>query len=299
MSEIENKTREITQFKSEVDLKTVLATHYQKQINNYFGNEKQALRFLSGVVSAVQRNHKLLECSPTSLINSFMIMAQLQLMPSDISGEAYVIPYNNSKKVGTAWVKEMQAQFQLGYQGLVTLFYRSGAKDIVAEIVYKKDKFSYKNGVLKHSPDVFAEDRGEPIGAYVIVRLGTGGSVTKLMSKKEILEIGQKFSKSFNSDHTPWNVENDPQLWMWRKTVLKQIAKMVPKNEAIVTAIDADNKDSIIADRLEQAKEESEDLKMGNLLINENENKNTTKKGKNKEQEDSEQVAESNETTRE
>lgn len=238
-------------FRNEDDLKTIIAKQYMKQINNYFGDEKQALRFLSGVVSATQRNRKLLECTPMSVINSFMVMAQLQLMPSDVSGEAYVIPYNNNRKEGNSWVKVQEAQFQLGYQGLVTLFYRSGAKEIIAEIVYAKDDFSYKNGVLEHNPDVFDDNRGEAIGSYVIIKLSNGGTVTKVMSKREILDIAQKFSKSFKADHTPWDQENDPQLWMWRKTVLKQIAKIVPKNEVIIKAIEEDNRDSVISDRLE------------------------------------------------
>jgi hypothetical protein len=36
---------------------------------------------------------------------------------------------------------------------------------------------------------------------------------------------------------------------MWRKTVLKQASKLVPKNDAIVGAIDEDNKDSNIHDQ--------------------------------------------------
>lgn len=267
----------ITQFKDEAQLKSVLASNYIKQINNYFGDEKKALKFLSGVTSAVQRNKKLLECTPTSVINSFMIMAQLELMPSDVSGEAYVIPYANNKKVGEQWVKTTEAQFQLGYQGLVTLFYRAGAKEIVAEIVYKNDSFQYINGQIHHTPDIFSDDRGEAVGAYVIVKLSSGGSVNKVMSKKEILDIAKKFSKSYGSKHTPWDEGNDPQLWMWKKTVLKQCAKLVPKNENITMAIAEDNKDSIIADRLDKALDESQSLKMGNLLKNGNKDNNENK----------------------
>jgi recombination protein RecT len=264
------------------DLKRTLATQYQKQINNYFGDEKKALRFLSGVVAAVQRNPKLLECEPSSVINSFMVMAQLELMPSDVSGEAYVLPYNDKKK-------GMIAQFQLGYQGLVTLFYRAGAKSIVAEIVYEKDEFSFRNGVIDHDPDVFAEDRGEAIGSYVIVELKSGGKVSKVMNRKQIMDIGKKFSKSFYGydyqtkrktesvgEHTPWNEKNDPELWMWKKTVLKQAAKLVPKNETIFRAIDEDNKESNVADRMEKAREEAKSLTMGSLMQTNENDENTT-----------------------
>ena len=234
-------------FKGEEDLKKLIATSYMKQIQNYFGDEKQALRFLSGVVAATQRTPKLLDCTPTSVINSFMVMAQLQLMPSGVSGEAYVIPYSNKKLINGKWESVMEAQFQLGYQGLVTLFYRAGVKAIVAEIVRQDDRFVYENGNVLHQPDVFADDRGPAIGGYVIVTLGTGGKITKVMSKKEIMEFAQRFSKSYSADKgkkTPWDEASDPQLWMWRKTILKQAAKLVPKNDAITSAIAEDNKDS-------------------------------------------------------
>ena len=261
--------------KSEKDLKVILAGQYMKQINNYFGDEKRALKFLSSVVSAVQRTPKLLECTPESIINSFMIMAQLELMPSGVSGEAYVLPYT-VRGIPTA-------QFQLGYQGLVTLFYRAGVRSIVAEIIFDNDSFAMENGMPIHSYDVFSE-RGKAKGAYVIIELQAGGKVAKVMSMKDIMGIGKKFSKSFGTDFSPWNDANDPQLWMWKKTVLKQAAKLVPKNETIFKAIDADNEDSIISDRLEPSKVESESLKMGNLLKNAETNKEGYQEVKNETQ---------------
>lgn len=245
--------------RNQTDLKKILAANYMKQIENFFGDPQQARKFLSSVMSDVQRTPKLLECRPVTIINSYMTMAGLGLMPSGISGEAYVLPYKN-KGV-------MEAQFQLGYQGLVTLLYRAGARSITSEIVYEKDPFSFKNGVLEHSPDPFEDDRGAAKGAYVIVELQAGGKVTKVMSKKKILEIGKKFSKSFGTDYTPWNEKNDPELWMWKKTVLKQAAKLMPKNETVFKAIAEDNKDSNIEQsRLGSATKEAESLKMGNLL---------------------------------
>lgn len=266
-------SNDIKVFKDEKDLKTVLATRYMKQINNYFDDEKRALKFLSGVVSSVQRLPDLIACTPSSVINSFMTMAQLGFMPSGVSGEAYVLPYSNKG------VKE--AQFQLGYQGLVTLFYRSGVKEIAAEIVFANDKFEYINGQIHHTPDIFSDNRGEAVGAYVIVKLSSGGIVNKVMSKKEILAIAEKFSKSYNASFSPWKAGADPQLWMWKKTVLKQVAKLVPKNEVIALAIAEDNKDSVISDRLEAAKKESATLTMGSILKpNEKENKDEKESSK-------------------
>jgi len=249
-----------TKFGSELILKDVIAKNYMRQIQNYFGDDKKAMAFLSAVVAATQRLPELLNCTAPSVINSFMTMAQLGFMPSGVSGEAYVLPYKN-KGV-------LEAQFQLGYQGLVTLFYRAGAIEIVADVVRKNDFFEVENKKITHRPDHFS-DRGEAIGAYVIVRLGSGGEVSEVMSAKDILAMGKKFSKSFGGDFSPWNENNDPQLWMWKKTVLKQVAKLVPKNETIVNAIAEDNRDSIISDRMEAAQKESSGIAMGNLLKDE------------------------------
>lgn len=245
------------------NLQQTLAKNYMKQINNFFGDESKALKFLSGVMADVKRTPALLDCSQETLINSYMMMAQLELMPSGVSGEAYVLPYKNRGK--------MEAQFQLGYQGLVTLFYRAGVRAITAEIVYKNDYFEVVNGEITHKPDYFS-DRGNPKGAYVIVELQEGGKISKVMKKEDILKIGEKFSKSWNTSFSPWNEKNDPELWMWKKTVLKQVAKLVPKNETIYKAIAEDNKDSVVSERQDKAKEEAKSLQMGNLVQNNHDN---------------------------
>lgn len=252
--------KRIALFRSELDLKATLAGEYRKQIENYFGDPGQALEFLSGVVAAVQRTPALLECTPATLINSFIVMAQLKFMPSAVSGEAFVLPFKNHGV--------MEAQFQLGYQGIVTLLYRAGNQSVVAEIVRKNDVFKLVNGSIYHEVDPLKtrEQRGEPIGAYAIITTQTGGRVEKFMRAEEIEAHAKKFSKSYSSEYSPWNPKNDPEGWMPRKTVLKQAAKLAPKNETLNLAIAEDNKDSVISDRIEAAAKESGSLKMGALL---------------------------------
>lgn len=251
------------------DLKQFLAKNYLVQVKNFFGDEKQAMKFLSSVMTDVQKTPKLLECEPTSLVNSYMTMAQLGLMPSGVSGEAYVLPYNKGQS-------GMVAQFQLGYQGLVTLFYRAGGGSIRAEIVRAHDEFSYENGVIRHKIDIFKsnEERGEAVGAYAIAVVNDQ-EISKAMNRKDIIDMGKNFSKSFNTAFTPWKEANDPELWMWKKTVLKQLGKLMPKNETIFKAIAADNEDSRI-NKLEGMVEASS-LKMGNFLKNNDKDKDAIK----------------------
>ena len=259
------------------ELQVFLATNYMKQIKNFFGNEQQAMKFLSSVMADVQRNPKLMECTPNSLINSYIMMAQLGFMPSGISGESYVLPYNNSKKVGAAWVKVMEAQLQVGYQGLVTLFYKAGVEKITSAIVRKNDKTSFINGEITHEIDMTlsAEERGEAVGAYVTV-LFRGEKNTKYMNGKDIIAHAKNFSKSYDPEgkNSPWNPANDPELTMWIKTVLKQHAKLLPKNETIIVAIALDNTDSRISDIKEKVAHG--ELTMGGFLETNNNDKKET-----------------------
>jgi len=279
MSKEEQQTKELTVVDQ---VKLTLFNDYKRQIENYFGDPKKALRFLSGVISNIQRTPELQACTPLSLINSFMIMAQLGFMPSAISGEAYVLPYKS--KNGTV------AQFQLGYQGIITLLYKAGAKSVVSEVVRLEDKFDIINGSMRHivNPLMTRKERGKQIGAYAIITLQTGGTIEKFMRAEEILAFGKRFSKSFGSSYSPWNVKNDPESWMWRKTVLKQAAKLAPKNETINMAISYDNEDSVLSDKIKKG---STGLKMGDLMVKKDSEveqkkpikKNHDEKGKGKE----------------
>ena len=240
-------------------IKSMLAKNYQKQIVNFLGDEKQALKFLSGMVSSIQRLPKLAECTPDSLINSFMIMAQMGFMPSAISGEAYILPYEN-KRLGI-----IEAQFQLGYQGIVTLLYGAGAKSVDTQQVRKQDVFKLVNGAIYHeiNPFLTLTERGEVIGYYAIIITMSGGRLEKYMNVKDIIAFAKRYSKSFGTEFSPWNDRNDLEGWMYRKTVLKQCAKLAPKNEKLNIAIAEDNKDSDIGERMEAARIESEGMTMG------------------------------------
>lgn len=262
--------------------KKILATSYLPALKNYLGTEQNALRFCSGVVSDLQRNPKLIECTQESLLNSYMMMASCGFHPSAVSGEAYVLPYAKNSKViqngKDTWVKTMQAQFQMGYKGLVTLIYKvEDVTKINGGIVHEKDKTTYINSEFTHEVDINSsmEERGAPIGAYTSVTF-RGETNTKYMNAKDILTHAAKFSKSYDpiGKNSPWNPENDPNRTMWLKTVLINQSKFLPKNETINRAIHADYGDSKLYDRIEKAKVESGALKMGNLLNHGNQDKN-------------------------
>ena len=85
---------------------TYLANDAVKQnIISVIGN-KNVTKFISSVVSAVQTNPLLAECSNSSILSAALLGESLQLTPSPQLGMYYLVPYKNKGK--------SEAQFQLG-----------------------------------------------------------------------------------------------------------------------------------------------------------------------------------------
>lgn len=221
-------------------IKGELREYHMKTLENLLGDKTEALRFLSAMTYCLQSVPELLNCEKQSVLNAFMKCAELKLYPSSVSGEAYILPYM------TKGVK--MAQFQLWYQGLLTLLYRAGVSSITSNIIYKNDEFIYEEGLNKtliHKPNIFS-DRGSPIGVYAIAEVN-GTKLFHVMNADQ-METYKGFSKSKDSSFSPWNKSGaDPELWMWRKTCIKQLAKTLPKNESVFDALDRDNQDTDIA----------------------------------------------------
>lgn len=214
---------------------------YLTQVTNFYdGDKKAAMRFMTGFVDMIRRNPKLMQCTPLSLINSAMMIASFRFTPSTVAGESYIIPYAN-KGV-------LEAQFQMGYQGYVTLFYRAGVRSIQGEIVRENDEFSLENGVVSHKvdPRKGRKTRGAAIGGYIRAVLPSGETIYKYMNAEDILDHAKRFSKAFNKDDSPWKESNDPELHMWKKTILLQMKSTMPKNSELLRAMEEDFKDSTV-----------------------------------------------------
>lgn len=204
-----------------------------KTVTNYYrGNEHEAMAFKTAAVDYVRKVPKLLETDRISLLSAFVQVAQFRFMPSSAGGEAYIIPYGR------------EAKMQIGYQGVITLLWRTGKiKSISVQIVYSNEHFEYTEGLdthLEHIPTPFGQKKGEPIGVYAVAHTTTGGRVFKVMSKEDIMGI-RELSKAKNSKESPWNSDKDPEMWMWKKTCLLQMAKLLPKTMELQQAIEIDN----------------------------------------------------------
>ena len=84
---------------------------YKKLINNTLGDPKKATRFIASITSAVATNPALQECEPSSIVAGALVGEALELSPSPVLGEYYLVPFKNSKEGVT------KAQMQIGYKG--------------------------------------------------------------------------------------------------------------------------------------------------------------------------------------
>mgnify|MGYP002521047191 CR=1 FL=1 len=193
-------------------------------------------------------NPKLANCTPQSFVSALFQSAQLGLEPG-VEGQAYLIPYQNSKCINGSWTKVWEVQFQIGYKGLVELYYRHPqSSTLTVEKVCENDLFEFDLGTsqtIKHVP-VF-KNRGEVVCFYAIATMKDGNKIVKIMGLDECLEHGKKHSKGFSSETSNWTKERDA---MCKKTVLIQLMKVLPKSIDMqrALAMDCTTKSNVSSD---------------------------------------------------
>lgn len=189
-------------------------------------------RFTRMVLSAISVNPKLADCTPKSFLAGMMSAAQLGLEPNTPLGQAYLIPYMNKGK--------LEAQFQIGYKGLIDLAYRSGEVEVVqAHIVYENDTFELEYGLnpkLTHIPCT-SGDRGKPVRVYAVFKTKAGGYGFEAMSMDDVKAHAKKYSQAYSSGYSPWTKNFEE---MAKKTVLKKVLKYAPLKSDFVREIAQD-----------------------------------------------------------
>jgi recombination protein RecT len=194
-------------------------------------------RMVRIVLTAVQTTPKLAECSKVSFFGAVMQSCQLALEPNTPLGQAYLIPrWNKTKQC-------LECNFQLGYQGILDLAYRTDKyKRIAAEVVYAGDDFDYEYGLdsfLHHKPSGQSE---KPLYVYALYELKNGGKEFKVWSWEKVMHHAAQFSESFDKSFSPWKANKESQEGMAKKTVLIHLLKYAPKSVEIASAVNADER---------------------------------------------------------
>ena len=207
------------------------------QINKVVGG-KNGQRFMSAIISAVNTNPALQECTNPSILSGSLLGESLNLSPSPQLGQYYLVPFNDKNKGKVA-------QFQLGYKGYIQLAIRSGQ--------YKKlNVLAIKEGeLIRFDPlneeievrlieDEEAREQAATIGYYAMFEYVNGFKKAMYWSKKRMEAHALKYSKGYQAKkgYTFWEKDFDAMAY---KTMLRQlISKWGIMSIDMMTAMDSD-----------------------------------------------------------
>lgn len=187
--------------------------------------------FIQMVLTTINKNPKLLECTEASLFGALFQAATLGVLPDNVLGQAYLIPFNNNRK------RVVECQFVLGYKGIRELAFRTGqVKKFQARTVFKDDFFQFAYGLdemLEHRPSDNRQSN-EITHFYAVIEFTNGGRMFEVMTKADV-EAVRLASPGKNSD--PWR---DFYSAMGEKTVLRKLGKAAPLSPEFNRALELD-----------------------------------------------------------
>lgn len=189
------------------------------QINAIVG--RNADQFITSIISAVNANPQLQECTNASIVSAALVGQSLKLSPSPQLGQYYFVPYRNSKE-GT-----MQAQFQIGYRGLIQLALRSGQYRKLNVLAIKEGelvRFDPINEDIEVNliDDEEAREAAPTIGYYAMFEYLNGFRKAIYWSRSKMERHAERYSKGYaaHKGYTFWEKDFDGMAY---KTMLRQL----------------------------------------------------------------------------
>lgn len=214
----------------------------KEQINKVVGS-KNGTRFISSIVSAVNNNTMLQECTNSSILSGALLGESLNLSPSPQLGQYYLVPFKDKNKGTTL------AQFVLGYKGYLQLAIRSGQYKKINVLAIKEGELVRYDPLNEEIEVNLIEDEEErekapTIGYYAMFEYTNGFKKAMYWSKAKMEAHALKYSAGYAADkrkgnqYTFWSKDFDGMAY---KTMLRQlISKWGIMSIDLVTAIDAD-----------------------------------------------------------
>lgn len=209
----------------------------KNQINQVVGG-KDGQRFISAIVSAVNTNPALQECTNQSILSGALLGESLKLSPSPQLGQYYLVPFNDKNKGKVA-------QFQLGYKGYIQLAIRSGQYKKLNVLAIKEGELIRFDPLNEEIEVRLIEDEEEreqanTIGYYDMFEYTNGFRKAIYWSKRKMEAHALKYSKGYQAKkgYTFWEKDFDGMAY---KTMLRQlISKWGIMSIDMASAIDSD-----------------------------------------------------------
>lgn len=210
----------------------------KNQINSIVGG-KDGDKFVTAIVSAVNANPAIKDCTNQSIMAAALLGHSLKLSPSPQLGYYYLVPFND-KEAGKV------AQFQLGYKGYIQLALRSGQYKKLNVLAIKEGELEYfdpLNEEIKVNLMIDKWDEREKaptVGYYAMFELVNGFRKAIYWSKGQMENHAITYSPGYKvkKGYTFWEKNFDAMAY---KTMLRQlISKWGVMSVEMQTAFDSD-----------------------------------------------------------
>ncbi len=181
---------------------------------------KKSVGFVTSVLQITNQNAMLAKATPISIFNASAMAATLDLPINQNLGFAYIVPYNEKYKDAQGqWQSKCNAQFQIGWKGLVQLAQRSGQYTAINVVEVYENQFKSFNGLTEElKADFEVDGDGKVVGYVAYFRLLNGFEKTCYWSISKVDKHAQKYSKTYSNANSAWKTDFDA---MAKKTVLK------------------------------------------------------------------------------
>lgn len=216
----------------------IRADKMQAMVHERLG--KRAGQFTTSLISLVNANKNIAECTPITVIQAALTAASMDLPINQNLGFAYIVPYRNHG--------QMEAQFQMGWKGFVQLAQRSGKFQTINTTDVREGEVKTRDRMSGELEFTWIEDDGERnkatvVGYLAYFKLLNGFNKSLYMTKAEIEKHAGRYSQAYkakgkSSFKSPWETDFD---LMAQKTALKLLlSKFAPLSTEMQEAVAAD-----------------------------------------------------------
>ncbi|HFD0466695.1 TPA: recombinase RecT [Yersinia enterocolitica] len=189
---------------------------------------KREMEFAMQVFSGNEYLAKVAAGNPLSTRSAVMNVSAIGITLNPAQKLAYLVP------------RKGKICLDISYMGLMHIAQQSGAiKWCQSAIVRKNDKF--KRVGIDRAPEhefnefATAEERGEMVGVYCVVKTDDGDYLTNTMRIADVYAIRDRSEAYKSGKLSPWSTDEEQMIL---KTVVKQAAKYWPRRERLDQAID-------------------------------------------------------------
>ena len=248
--------------------RALMDTEMQNYLTTVLGSRKE--QFVNNLLAVVGNDLKLQSCTPKSLIYAATKATALGLPLDPNLGFAYIIPYNNTKKVKETQliknpkggepvervvevsIQAKEAQFQIGWKGFVQLAQRTGQFEFInAGPVYDGELLGGEKKSGEPNLDGRAKENAPIIGYFAYFKLLNGFQKTLYMPIEEVKKHASKYSQTYGSrfdsvrNSSKWTTDFEA---MATKTVIKLLlSKFAPLSTDVQSVVQL--KDAIRSDQ--------------------------------------------------